>query len=62
MTQRTMTERDPVTQQTVSMTAEEKAAFERKRRQRNTALLAVLAVLAIAFYVITVVKLDTAGG
>ncbi len=39
------------------MTPEERAAFERRRRGKNIALLLVLAGLVVLFYFISVVRL-----
>ncbi len=39
------------------MTPEEKAAFLRRRRSRNLAMLAALGALVALFYVITIAKM-----
>lgn len=39
--------------ETVSMTPEQRAQFERRRRQRNLALLAVLLGLVVLFFLIS---------
>jgi hypothetical protein len=39
------------------MTAEERAEFDRRRRARNWAILAVLAGLVVLFYFISVARL-----
>lgn len=39
------------------MTPEERQAFDRRRRARNRAILAVLAGLAVLFYFVSVAKL-----
>jgi hypothetical protein len=45
-----------VTLATIPMTPEERTQFERRRRQRNWAVLAVLAALVVLFFFISTAR------